>query len=345
MNSTTSSEARRTLGLALGLTLLLTTLLVAFGLPALHSAPRDLPVALVAPDAVAQQVVAGLDAAQPGAFDVARHATRDEAHDAIRAREVYGAFVLTADGLAVDVASAASPAVSQVLTQVGSALGEQLGLTPTVTDVVALSADDPRGIGLTAGALPIALGGYVAGAALSLLVPGTRRRFVTLGLFAVLAGLAMTAVLQWWFGTLTGSYLLTSGAAILGILATGTLIVGLERALGAAGLGIGALLVVVLGNPLSGLSSAPEMLPQPWGAVGQLLPPGATGSLLRSTAFFDAAGAGGPVLVLLAWCALGVVGVAIGARRGAARRTATALAPADPPRAASAPEALSSTAD
>jgi len=29
--------------------------------------------------------------------------------------------------------------------------------------------------------------------------------------------------------------------------------------------------VFLLGNPLSGLTSAPELLPQPWGAVGQLL--------------------------------------------------------------------------
>jgi hypothetical protein len=60
------------------------------------------------------------------------------------------------------------------------------------------------------------------------------------------------------------------------------------------------LLMVLAGNPLSGLSSAPELLPQPAGALGQLLPPGAGGSLLRSTAFFDGAAATGPLAVLAA---------------------------------------------
>jgi hypothetical protein len=50
--------------------------------------------------------------------------------------------------------------------------------------------------------------------------------------------------------------------------------------------------MVLVGNPLSGISSAPERLPEPAGALGPLLPPGAGGSLLRSTAFFDGAGVG-----------------------------------------------------
>ena len=75
---------------------------------------------------------------------------------------------------------------------------------------------------------------------------------------------------------------------------------------GRAGVVLGALLMVLVGNPLSGVSSAPEPLPQPAGALGQLLLPGAAGSLLRSTAFFDGAGATGPLVVLAAWVALGL---------------------------------------
>jgi hypothetical protein len=50
------------------------------------------------------------------------------------------------------------------------------------------------------------------------------------------------------------------------------------------------------------------MLPQPVGAIGQLMPPGAGGNLLRSTGFFDGAAAGGHVAVLVAW-ALGGLGL------------------------------------
>ena len=66
---------------------------------------------------------------------------------------------------------------------------------------------------------------------------------------------------------------------------------GLGSLFGRVGLAVGALLALLLGNPLSGLNSAPEMLPSGWGALGQWLPQGATATLLRSTAFFDGAGA------------------------------------------------------
>ncbi|MGA5196550.1 hypothetical protein [Streptomyces exfoliatus] len=51
-----------------------------------------------------------------------------------------------------------------------------------------------------------------------------------------------------------------------------------------AGFGLGAVVVMFLGNPLSGVASGPHWLPDGWVTVGQLLPPGASGSLLRANA-------------------------------------------------------------
>ena len=65
--------------------------------------------------------------------------------------------------------------------------------------------------------------------------------------------------------------------------------------------------MIFVGNPLSAAASAPEMLPQPWGDVGQFLPPGAGVSALRSVAFFDGAAAGTPILVLSVWLVAGLV--------------------------------------
>jgi hypothetical protein len=79
------------------------------------------------------------------------------------------------------------------------------------------------------------------------------------------------------------------------------------------GLALGAATVVLLGNPLSGLASAPELLPSGWGTLGQLLPPGATGTLLRSVSWFDGAGAGTPLLVLSTWCLAGLLLIGVGA--------------------------------
>lgn len=93
----------------------------------------------------------------------------------------------------------------------------------------------------------------------------------------------------------------------LTVLAVGAAVAGLAAVAGRAGAALGALLMVLVGNPLSGVSSAPELLPAPAGAIGQLLPPGAGGTLLRSTAFFDGAGAAAPLAVLASWVLLGPV--------------------------------------
>ena len=83
------------------------------------------------------------------------------------------------------------------------------------------------------------------------------------------------AILQFWLRSLDGNYWTTSAVVMLAIAATATVILALERLLGVAGLAIGAALMMLLGNPLSGVASAPQMLPSGWGTLGRLLPPGA----------------------------------------------------------------------
>jgi hypothetical protein len=103
-----------------------------------------------------------------------------------------------------------------------------------------------------------------------------------------------------------------AAAITLTVGAISVTLIGLVAAVGPAGIGLGAVLMFLIGNSLSGVSSAPHMLPAGWGTFGQLLPAGAGGTLLRSTSFFDSAAATRPVLVLLAWLALGVALTALG---------------------------------
>src|SRR5918911_366988 len=100
------------------------------------------------------------------------------------------------------------------------------------------------------------------------------------------AGL-VAAILQYWFGSIDGAVVHVGLGLSLGIAAISLLLLGLESLFGIAGYAVGAAVVMLLGNPLSGLTSAPEFLPSGWGALGRLLPPGATGTLLRSNAYFD----------------------------------------------------------
>jgi len=62
----------------------------------------------------------------------------------------------------------------------------------------------------------------------------------------------------------------------LGTLAMALSVLGLGSAFARVGLGAGAAVAMLLGNPLSGLMSAPEMLPRGWDALDRLLPHGPT---------------------------------------------------------------------
>jgi hypothetical protein len=143
-------------------------------------------------------------------------------------------------------------------------------------------------------------------------VTGFTPRLVGALALAVTGGLALTAILQFWLGSLDGNYWANSAVVALVIAAIAVTLLGLESLFGHVGLGLGAAVMVLLGNPLSGLTTAPEMLPTPWGALGQLLPPGAGGTLLRTVAFFPDGPVAAPLAVLLAWLAGGLALCAAG---------------------------------
>jgi hypothetical protein len=105
---------------------------------------------------------------------------------------------------------------------------------------------------------------------------------------------------------------LNAGAIGLFAIATSATLAGLGALLGRAGIALGVIVVFLVGNPLSAVASAPELLPQPWGEIGQYLPVGAGATLLRSTAFFDGAGATTSLWVLLGYAIIGLLFTAIG---------------------------------
>ncbi|MQA25352.1 MAG: hypothetical protein GEU94_07755 [Micromonosporaceae bacterium] len=288
-----------------------------FAWPAVTAEPRDLPIVIAGPEPVAKAVGDKLDEAEPGAFDVTYVDDADAAEQAVRDQQAYGGFVVAPSPqgppqLEVRVASAASPAVAQMLTQIGQSAGRAAGQTApvTVVDVVAAVAadpDDPRGAALTAGILPLVMTSIVAGLLLVVVLRSRVARFVGLLLYGASAGLAAAAVLQHGFEALPGDYVSNAAAIGLTALAMAGTVAGLGAVLGIAGAGLGGAVMFLLGNPLSGLASAPEMLPQPWGEVGQWLPPGAGGALLRSVAFFDGAAAAYPMWILAGWAAVGLL--------------------------------------
>ncbi|NYI07712.1 ABC transporter permease [Allostreptomyces psammosilenae] len=325
------------LAVRIGLIALVT--LTLFAWPAARMAPRDLPIGLAGPEQATTGIARALTASDADAFEIHRYADEAAARAAITEREIYGAVVAGPDGMKLLTASAAGPAVAQALQQGVAQLQAPQGdqgqgqgqpgapgaVAPLqVEDVVPLPAEDPRGAALASLLLPLSLSGVGAGALAHLGVRGGRGpRIAAVLAAAVTAGLVGVAVVQGWLGALGGNWLVNAGVLALIVTAVGCLVAGLARLWGTAGLAVGAVLVVLIGNPFSGVTSAPELLPEPAGLIGSLLPLGAGASLLRSTSYFDGAGAAVPLEVLLVWSLLGLSLLVV-----AGNRPATAAAPA-----------------
>ncbi|MEU6388259.1 ABC transporter permease [Streptomyces sp. NPDC046939] len=307
------AHGRKMIAVALLVPLLAALALWAFAWPAARTAPRDLPLGVAGPAAAAAPLERQLRA-QDGAFDVHRYADEAAARAAIEDRAVYGALVAAPDGPRVLTASAASPVVAQVLRQAVTERAPK-GAEVTAVDVVPAPAADPRGAALSSSVLPLVIAGVAGGSVVTLLrLRGVRAVGALLAASAAV-GVVAAALAHTWLGVLTGDWWAEAGVFGLASLAVGATVAGCAALLGPAGIGVGALLMVLLGNPFSGVASAPELLPEPVGLLGQLLPPGAGGTLLRSVAYFDGARAAAPALTLTAWALLGLTAVLLGTRR------------------------------
>jgi hypothetical protein len=314
--------ALRATGIIVALTVALAILAIAFALPAARSKPHNIPIGAAGPQAASGQVADMLEQHAPGAFAITYYPGEAALRDAIRNRQVYGGISFGPDGSSLLTATGGSPMVAQMLTQMGNGIAQQAGVPLHTEDLAPPTASDPRGAGLAASALPITLAGLLPGVALVLMLRrAVWTRFVAAVVFAAGAGVTIAALLRYVFGSIDQSIWGVAAGLTLGLLAAGLTMLGLGSVFGRVGLVVGALLALLLGNPLSGLNSAPEMLPSGWGTLGQWLPQGATATLLRSTAFFDGAGATTALVVLSCWAVAGIGLIVLAAvRQGSSAR-------------------------
>lgn len=313
-----------TLRVALIATTAVTLVLLAFMWPSYSSSVQNLPVTISGTEQATRPIESKLTGG--GQFEVTRVADRAEAVDSIRRHDSYGGIVVTGRRIEVLTASAASPVVSQALSGVaqgmlvqlqGQALAQASGsqdgsrsaaTSPqvVVTDVVPLSQDDPRGTVLGVAGLPMTMGGMIGGILISLLVVGHWRRAAAILAYGVVASLVLTLVLHAWFGALTGNFALEWLVVGLSLIATASIIVGFQGLIGPPGIGVGAIITMFIGNPLSSAAAPPEFLPWHWGTIGQWFVPGATSALLRLTSYFPDAPTARYWWALILWAAIGM---------------------------------------
>ena len=162
--------------------------------------------------------------------------------------------------------------MAQALTHAAAEVGGGArGAGPVVEDV----APAPRGAALGSSVLPLLIAGILTGVLSTLLATGVLARAALVVTGSVLSGLVATAIVQSWLDVVGGDWAANAAVLSLTVLAIASIVAGLKSLFGEAGAALGALTMVLIGNPFSAVATAPELLPRPAGGIGQLLPPGA----------------------------------------------------------------------
>jgi hypothetical protein len=300
--------------------------LVSSNVAANHSPkPHGVPIGIVGTPGVAGAARAELARATPGAFEVHTYRSLTSARTTVLDRSVYGAFQPVPTPVLL-VASAASPAVAVLLQKTFSGAASRSGRALAVHDLAPPPSSDSSGATSFSVVLSLILAGLV-GASLVYAFTMNRPEAVRVGVAVALgvgAGLVTALVTNVLIGAYPGHFFAVWGVATLFVFAIGLPIAAFQVIFGIAGTVIGWILFLVIGNPASGGSSAPELLPGFWRTLSQLLPPGAGVTSLRDVVYFNGHGSSHALIVLAVYAVLG------GAVAMIARRLRTRAAAATP---------------
>lgn len=231
---------------------------------------------------------------------------------AIRDREVYGAILVTPAGSSLLIASAADPKIAGLLTGVANKIGH--GRAVPVTDLVPSPRGDPLGSGALTTLLPLILLSIVLGAVLAFFEPAAWALSGWCAAAAIAAGVAVSGLAAG-LGTFTGAYLANAGVLALLVFGIAATSAGLTRHTPLRPIeGLFALTMLLIGIPSAGALVPPELLPQPWRAIGPALPPASALDALRGVTFFHGAAIGTSMAVLAGWAAFGALLLLLPAR-------------------------------
>jgi hypothetical protein len=250
-------------------------------------------------------VAGSLEHRSPGAYEIHAYSSLAAARTGILIRAVYGVF--RPDLSLLLVASAASPSVAALLQQTFAAAARTQGQVLVVRDLVPLPSSDPRGATAFSMVLSLIIAGIMGSTVIYLL--GQHRpppeRLAAMVALATGAGLVAALLTNVIISAFPGHFLAVWGVAALFVLALGLPIAAFQVLIGVGGTAIGAVMFLVIGNPASGGSSAPELLPGFWRALSQLLPPGAAITAMRDVVYFHGHGMTQALLVLGGYAILG----------------------------------------
>jgi hypothetical protein len=302
----------------LGSVLVLATALIWAWMGGLSNpTPKDVPVGIITGDATAQALMTAVGT-QSSALEAVRYATPRDALNALSKRKV--AAILASDAIGLDgglnltVASGAGPGLAATVTTAISNAAGAFNLPLTVEDVYPTSENDPTGASPFYIALGWILGGLLAALALGIAVGTVPRdldrlgmRLGALAVFSLLLGLlgALFAgpVLGVWgkhtFGLWMCGFLITLTAALI--------TTALQSWLGMWGIGLAALLLIVLGVPGAGGTVASALLPGFFRGMHYWIPTGLGTDLVRGLEYFGRNANAWPIIGLTLWSLASII--------------------------------------
>jgi hypothetical protein len=301
-----AAQDRRLLVALLGV-LVVVFALVGSNVAANHAPkPHHVPTGVIGPPSVVRTVAGSLDQQAPGAYQVHAYSSLAAGKTAILDRTVYAAIRPLPSPLLL-VASAASPSVASLLEQVAGAAARARGQSLAVDDLVPLPSSDSRGATAFSMTLGLIFAGVMGSAVIYLLDRHRTQleRLATAVALGIGVGLVAALVTNVVVGAFKGHFLAGWGVSTLFYLALAVPIAAFQVLVGAGGVAIGAVMFLVIGNPASGGSSAPELLPGFWRDLSQLLPPGAATTAIRDVVYFHGHGMTAAILVLSLWVVIG----------------------------------------
>jgi hypothetical protein len=290
--------------------------------------PHDIPVGLVGPAPVLQQMSAGFATAAPGAFLFTTYGSEADARSALDSRAVDGVLVIGGPSPRLILAGAAGDSSVGVITAAFTNALKAQGTPVTVETVHPFSSGDAHGLILFFVVVAVLVCSLISQALLTATAKqaGLAETLAVVVTFAVLAGITAMATAAWIAGDYGSGFWLAVGLGALGSAAIGAVVAGLARILGPAGVGLIGLFVVLLGLVTSGGPVGSQLLPDFYRALAPWMPAGPLYSAMRGALYFDGAAIGGPVAVLSGWLVAGValmfVGEMIARRRASVSATA-----------------------
>ena len=288
--------------------LILVALIGLIGTAIKNPQPHDVKVGLAGPPPVVQQISTAFASNAPGAFQFTTYASEDAARAAIDDRSVDGALVVSSGGPRLIVAGAAGDAVTGVITGAFTNVFKAQGQTLSVETVHPFVSVDPHGLILFFVVLAVVVSTLVAQAGFGLRSQsGLGLRLVVVVVYAVLAALVGMGMARWIAGDYGSGFWVATALVALGSAAVGAVVAGSARLLGAPGVVLAAIIVVLLDLVSSGGPLGSNLLPDFYRWLAPGMPVAQLYSAMRSALYFDNGGIGMPIAVLGAWLAGGIV--------------------------------------